>query len=62
MTWHRHVWKVVRKDVSDTPWEAFLGSGMAADSLETRSKVWFERDVIVTRRCERCGTEEVVRL
>jgi hypothetical protein len=53
----RHVWEIVEVDARKTPLELLVANGKAVQ--EMRGEEWFQRDVIVKRRCSVCGLEEV---
>lgn len=60
MFWCRHVWKVAEKIEHPSFIEAVTANGSVIRALE--DIVGHERPVIVTYRCEKCGTEKVERI
>ena len=54
-----HRWTVIEKEILPSAFEQINKDGRAR-SVEGRQP-YFEKDVIVTSRCERCGTMRVQR-
>ena len=60
---HRHIWKVLSSETHPSVLDQTHGQfnykgGFGLVSLEQLNR----RDVVVTRKCEICGTEEVKRI
>lgn len=62
---HRHVWKVIDKDEQLSPQDELLRAGVSTSGVKVPGHAVHEflhKPVIVTRRCETCGNEEVRRV
>lgn len=65
MSLHRHIWKVVEKIELPSTLEAYraLGGKITADQARPDDLAALSRkSFVVTRRCEKCGTEDVRRV
>lgn len=58
MTFHRHKWIVVSKEVKKSPWERLAEKG--AKVKEFWGEEWFHHETVVHYRCKVCSTEKVV--
>ncbi len=61
MLFHRHKWIVLDKQVFDSPFEVWLANGGKNFKVDAFSFGWFEKEVVVHYKCEKCGTERVTR-
>lgn len=55
----RHVWTVIKTVVERTPFEVLMAAEPTSMKGGEWGLKWFERDVVVTKKCNRCGTEKV---
>lgn len=55
---HRHIWKVIDRVEHPSAWEQMTDSGKRKPTIEASDLLsFYQRDVIVTRKCEVCGTD-----
>jgi len=60
---HRHVWKIVKQVEQPSPFDVMAEKGAIPTKVtDPHVHMMFARSVIVTRRCDLCGTEEVRRV
>lgn len=63
MIFHKHIWTVLSQEEQPSPCEVAAQSRYTVEKYDSwRPSEFFERPVIVRRKCSRCGTEEVVRV
>jgi hypothetical protein len=58
---HRHIWKITQRDEQPSPKEILGGAAFKYQSSEDPLN-FLRRPVVVTYRCERCGSERVERV
>lgn len=60
---HRHVWSVLSQEEQPAPGELTPGKPRVEGALGFEfMRTFYVRPVIVKRKCDVCGTEEVVRV
>lgn len=56
MKFHRHIWKVVNKDLYESPMDRLLRQGI---KLTGPAAIPATQRAVYTLRCEICGTERL---